>query len=288
MNLARAVVLAHAVALGACSRGRGAHAAPSDAHRIVSVTPSTTEALFAMGAGDRLVGRSRFCDWPPEAKALPVVGGFIDVDLEAILQLGPDLVVGSPGPASARLAAQLGARGIATWFPEVDSFVDIDAMILGLGSRTRHLADAKGVSDRVDEQTRAVELSVAGEPAPRVLMVLGTGPVVAAGPKDFVDEMTRRARATNVLGAGGPWQTLGLEQIIELDPDVVVDISVADTGGPTVITAQAPGWADVRAVREGHVVSIADGRVLRPGPRVAQGLATLARALHPHAPVPTW
>ncbi len=288
MNLAHAVVLAHAVALGACSRGRGAHAAPSEAHRIVSVTPSTTEALFAIGAGDRAVGRSRFCDWPAGAKALPVVGGFIDVDLEAILQLEPDLVVGSPGPASARLAAQLGARGIATWFPEVDSFVDIDAMILGLGARTRHLADAKATSDRVDEQTRAVELSVAGEPAPRVLMVLGTGPVIAAGPKDFVDEMTRRARATNVLDAGGSWQTLGFEQIIELDPDIVVDLSVADTGGPTAITAQAPGWGDLRAVREGHVLPIADGRVLRPGPRVAQGLATLARALHPHVAVPTW
>ena len=85
---------------------------------------------------------------------------------------------------------------------------------------------------------------------------------------------------------GGAWPTLGFERVLELDPDVIVDASVVETGGATRITPQAPGWGGLRAVREGRVVPLADERVLRPGPRVAEGLAVLARALHPDAPIP--
>ena len=274
------------VALASCSRGRRAPPGAGEAHRIVSVTPATTEVLFALGAGDRVVGRSRFCDYPPEATHLPMVGGFIDVDLEAVLQLEPDLVVGAAGPSSARLQEQLAARGVATWFPHVDSFADVDALIAGMGQRTNHAAQARQVVAGVDDGARDIERSVAALRAPRVLVVIDVGPVVAVGPGDFVDEMIRRAHATNVLRQGGPWQTLGFEQIVELDPDVVVDGSVVESGRATTITPRASGWSDVRAVREGHVVPIADPRVLRPGPRVSQGLATMARALHPDAAVP--
>ncbi len=184
---------ASALLLGACSRGHEAPAAGGEARRIVSVSPATTEALFAVGAGDRVVGRSRFCDWPPEATKLPTVGGVIDADFEAILQLAPDLVIGSPGPASTRLSEKLAPFGIATWFPDIDSLASIDAMIVGVGERTGHAALGREVAANVDAHTAAVEKSVAGEPAPRVLMVLDVDPVVATGPKDFADELLRRA-----------------------------------------------------------------------------------------------
>src|SRR5262249_46420541 len=103
------------LALAACSRAGGAGpGVGGDARRIVSISPATTEALFAIGAGDRVVGRSRFCDWPAEASKLPIVGGFVDADMESILQLQPDLVVGAPGPSAQRLAARLGSHGVAT------------------------------------------------------------------------------------------------------------------------------------------------------------------------------
>ena len=120
-------------------------------------------------------------------------------------------------------------------------------------------------------------------------MVLDVDPVVATGPKDFIDEMLRGAGAANVLATGGPWQTLDFEQIAALDPDVIVDASPLTGGsGASRIAPDAPGWTHVRAVREGHVVPVDDPRVLRPGPRAADGLASLARALHPHAAVPSW
>jgi iron complex transport system substrate-binding protein len=284
---ARAIAVAFALvgASASCSRARGAAAAAGDAHRIVSVSPATTEALFAIGAGDRALGRSRFCDWPPEATALPVVGGFSNVDLEAVLQLQPDLVVGAPGPASVRLGDQLKSRAIAAWFPSIDSFAAIDAMILGLGQRTAHDGDALALVHRIDETAEKIESALEHEPAPRVLVVLQAAPIVATGPHDFLDEMVHRARAVNVLAEGGPWQTLGFEEVMQLDPDILVDASHVDSA-PTEIGPAEQGWKQVRAVQQGHVVPLHDPTVIRPGPRVAEGLATLARALHPGVAIP--
>jgi iron complex transport system substrate-binding protein len=277
-----------AIGFAGCSR-RAPAVATGEAHRIVSVSPATTEALFAIGAGDRTVGRSRFCDWPPEATRLPTVGGVIDADFEAIVQLEPDLVVGSPGPASTRLSDRLTPVGIATWFPTLDTIADIDAMITGLGERTGHAAEARQVAASVDAHTAAVEASVVRAPVPRVLMVLDVDPVVATGPKDFLDDRLRRAGGANVLTIGAPWQTLDFEQIAALDPDVILDTSgMSGGGGPSKIHRDSPGWIHVRAARDGHVIPIDDGRVLRPGPRVPEGLATLARALHPQAQIPAW
>ena len=289
--LARAALFrtAAALALAACSRGHAPPGAPHEAHRVVSVSPAITETLFAVGAGGLVVGRSRFCDWPPEATKIPTVGGVIDADFEAIVQLAPDLVIGSPGPASTRLAEKLTPFGIPTWFPDIDSLASIDAMISGVGERTGHAAEARQVVASIDAHTTAVERSVASEATQRVLMVLDVDPVVATGPKDFADDMLRRAGAANVVTVGASWQTLDFEQIAALDPDVVLDAStIASGGGPSKIHPDSPGWAHVRAAREGHVLTLDDPRVLRPGPRVAEGLASLARALHPHASVPSW
>jgi iron complex transport system substrate-binding protein len=282
-----AAALAVAVALaGGCSRAQPGSAPAREAHRIVSTSPGTTEALFAVGAGDRVVGRSRFCDYPPEASRVPAVGGVTDTDFEAVVQLGPDLVVGVPGLAALHMTEKLATFGIPTWFPNTDSLAEVDAMILGMGQRTGHADDARRVVDRIDAQRAAVSRAVATERAPRVLLVVDLGPVVATGPKTFLDEVLRTAGGVNVLSAGVAWQTIDFEQIAELDPDVVVDASSVNVGGPSRITADLRGWGDVRAVREGRVVAVTDPRVLRPGPRVSEGIAALARGLHPRAAVP--
>jgi iron complex transport system substrate-binding protein len=272
--------------LAGCSRGRAATTS-SEVTRIVSLGPATTEGLFAIGAGDRVVARSRYCDWPPEATRLPAVGG-IEPDVEAILELHPDLVVGPSGQWSARFAETMHGHGIATWFPdEVRSLADVDALIAGLGARTGHAAEARAVSAGIAARAAAVERAVAGEPTPRVLFVVGISPVVAAGPGTFAADVLRRAGAVNAVTDGGAWPALGFERIAEIDPDVIVDGSLGDEGhGPTRITVQSPGWSGLRAVREGHVVPLADQRALRPGPRIAEGLAVLARGLHPAASIP--
>jgi iron complex transport system substrate-binding protein len=269
------------VVLVACSRGSPG-ARPQDVvARVVSLGPSTTEALFAIGAGSHVVGRSRYDDFPPEVTKLPEVGG-IEPDLEAVLQLHPDLVVGPSGAWSTRFAQTLAGRGIATWFPEeIRTLAGVDAMVLSLGDRTGTRPGAERVVAAIHAREQQVDRAVAAAPHPRALLVVGLSPVVAAGPSSFAGDMLVRAGAASALTDAAPWPVLSFERLVELDPDVILDASGDGAAAPTRITKDAPGWSGVRAVREGHVVSLTDERVMRPGPRVADGLSVVAHALHP-------
>jgi iron complex transport system substrate-binding protein len=118
------------------------------------------------------------------------------------------------------------------------------------------------------------------------LLVFGLAPVVVAGPKSFADEMLRHAGAENAITEGAAYPTLGMERVLSLDPDVVLNAAVAESHGGERITPTSPGWGEMRAVKAGRVRALADEAVLRPGPRVGDGLATLARAIHADASVP--
>lgn len=265
----------------ACSRTSRSREA---ARRVVSLSPSTTEALFAVGAGGLLVGRSRYCDFPPEVAALPQIGGYIDPNLEAIVGLRPDLVVGARGPSGPGLTERLERLGIATYFPPTETFDEIGEMVRGLGERTGRSDDGRRAADDIASRVRAVEQSLAGRARPRVLLVFGTEPISVAGPRSFADEMLRRAGGDNVVTQGPTYPTLGLERIVMLDPDVVINASMAESRGAERIRRDTPGWAGVRAVREGRVTSLTDETVLRPGPRVSEGLSVIARSIHPDLP----
>jgi len=269
------------VALLGCAKPRAAKGT-----RVVSLSPSTTEAIYAIDAGPLLVGRSRYCDYPPEVRALPEVGGYVDPNLEAILALEPTLVTGARGPSGSGTADALSARGVATFFPETESFAQIDAMIAGLGARTGHDAEARVLVAKIHARIEAVARAVEGKPKPRVLLVFGVEPIVAAGPRSFADEMLARAGAANAVKDGQGYPTLGIETVLALDPDVVLNAATLESHGKERITKDTPGWQRLRVVREGRVVPLSDEAVLRPGPRVGEGLAQIARAVHPEAGVP--
>jgi iron complex transport system substrate-binding protein len=256
------------------------------ASRIVSLSPSTTETLVAIGAQDRLVGRSRYCDYPPSVKSLPEVGGYVDPNYEAILALTPDLVTGARGPSGPDLAGRLEARGIDTYFPVTESFDGIDAMVRGLGARTGHAVGADDVVRKMHDEEDAIARAVAKAPPVRALLLFGITPIVAAGPGGFPAEMLRRAGGINVVNEGGAYPTLGLEKVLALDPDVIVDAAWGEGEGAARIGAGAPGWHELRAVKQGRVISVRDEVLLRPGPRIGDGLRLLARALHPGIAIP--
>ena len=249
--------------------------------RIVSLSPSTTEALFAIGAGELLVGRSRYCNYPPEVTKLPQVGGYVDPSLEAILALRPDLVVGARGPAGNAITTQLEARNVATYFPETEKLGQIDAMITGIGEKTQRAAGARDAITKLHARIDETTTTVAKLPRPRVLLVFGLAPLSVAGPGSFADEMIAKAGGANVITAGGAYPTIGTERVLALDPDVVVNAAMMEENAAERLNATAPGWSAVRAVKEGRVRTITDESVLRPGPRIGDGLALLARAIHP-------
>jgi len=267
----------------ACHRPAGRAAGT---HRIVSLSPSTTEALAAIGAREELVGRSRYCDYPPDVTTLPSVGGFVDPNFEAIVALRPDLVTGARGPSGPQISERLGALGIATYFPVTESLEAIDAMIRGLGERTGHDAAASALVSAIHARRAEVAEHTKGLTHPRTLLVFGLGPIVVAGPTSFADEMLRGAAGTNVVTEGGAYPTLGMERILALAPDVVVDASMQESKGEERITQDTPGWRELAAVKAGRVTALRDEAVLRPGPRVAEGMAVLARAIHPGIAIP--
>lgn len=251
--------------------------------RIVSLSPSTTEAAFAIGAGAFMVGRSHFCDHPPEAKALPDVGGYVDPNFEVILSLRPSLVVGARGPLGASVVDRFTSRGISVFFPETETFTQIEDMILGLGERTRRTDAARDLVLGIRSAVHDIERRVSSHPRVRALLVFGFEPIVVAGPGGFADEMIARAGGVNVVTEGSHYPTLGLERVLSLEPDAIVNLAMGEAHGESRISKDAAGWQKLRAVREGKVHRVADETLLRPGPRVAQGLEKLARTLHPEA-----
>ena len=255
---------------------------PTGTRRVVSLSPSTTEAMAALGGLEQLVGRSRHCDYPTRVQALPVVGGFSDPNYEAIVALRPDLVVGARGPAGPGLTERLAARGVATYFPPTESLADIETMIEGLGVRVGRLEAGRTLSGAMRERRQRLAARAATRPRVRALLLFGTTPIVAAGPGSFTDEMLRLAGGQNVLdGRSGalaaPYPTLGLEQVIALAPEVILDAAVMEHHGQQGLGL---AWQAVEAVRQKRVVALDDEAILRPGPRVLDGVEALARALY--------
>ncbi len=251
------------------------------APRVVSLSPSTTEAVFAIGGGGLLVGRSRFCDYPPEAHALPAVGGFSDPNIEAVLALAPSLVVGAHGPAGPGLADTLKSHGIDTYFPETESFAQIREMLLGLGTRLGRDPGAAAVVAQINGRRDAVAAATKGIAPPRAVMLFDVAPIVVAGPGGFPDELMRLAGAQNLITEGGAYPTIGLERLLALDPEVLLDGAMAGVDGPSPLAAKrdAGGWKTLRAFANGRVHAVSS-TVLRPGPRIGDGLVELARTIH--------
>ena len=260
---------------------------PFVARRVVSLGPATTETLFALGAGAATVGRSRYCDKPKEALALPQVGGFTDINLEAILALRPDLVTGVRGPAGNAVVLALEERHVRTYFPETESKAQIEALVLGLGELTGKASEARALVAKMEADVEAIRAAVATKPKRRVLLMYGRAPLVVAGSGSFADEMLRLAGLENACVSKDHYPSIDVEKVLALDPDALLDASVGmgmDADDPAYFAQ--PGWSKVRAVKEKRVHHVANMDVMRPGPSFASGVATLARLVHGPAGLP--
>ena len=242
--------------------------------RTISVTPNTTETIYAIGAGHTLVGRSRYCNYPPEASSIPSIGGYTDPSLETILALRPDIVVGARGPIGRGFVDALSSRGIECFFPSTESIEEVLSMITSLAELLRVAKNGTKLVESIRERLERVSRSNTGRRL-QTLFVLGLSPVSVAGPGSFSHELLVQAGYENVVKTGPRYPTLGLETVIALDPDAIIDASGSDH---SIITADRAGWTSVRAVRERRVVVVSDDRVLRPGPRLVEGVEILARA----------
>ncbi len=230
---------------------------PSPEPRIVSVAPSTTETLFALGVGDQVVGVTRFCDFPPEATKRERIGGLTDVDVEKVLSLRPTLVVGVDSQTSSSLQRTLAHSDVQTLFVPVETFDDVIGAIAAIGSAVGRPDEAEKIAAELESRRRERPSG----PRPRVLVLFGREPWIGAGPGTFADEMIRIAGGQNVLAdVDSDYPSLDAEKLASLAPDLVIDTSFEPKRAVAI-----PGDPPVARI---------DPALMRPGPRLGKALDT--------------
>lgn len=251
------------------------------ARRVVSLVPSATETLFALGAGDRVVGVSVFDDFPPEVARLPKVGGMVNPSFEAIVALRPDAVVGTQGPLDLAVLDRLQGMGVRVFFPKVESVSEVRASIDSFAALMGRRDEARALQSRIDLSLARVRAAVGERPRPKVLAVFSQRPMTAAGPGSWVDEILAAAGGTNVVTRGGRYPSLAIEEVLVLAPEVVLDMTWHEgTGSLAEVLVRYPA---IPAVRDHRVIVLHDSMVLRPGPRLGDAVTRIAQALHPDA-----
>jgi iron complex transport system substrate-binding protein len=259
----------------------------AEPERIVSLTPATTEILFALGAGDRIVATDDGSDYPPEAVALQDVATYASVDVEKVVALEPDLVVAgglgfTPAESITKLR-DLKIPVVVIYAPSVDG---VDKDIELLGSATGTTPKATSLTSAMRSDMAAVSAAVAGQsPKPRVFYDVGyddaTGAIYAPAEDSFLAEMVTMAGG-DVITTGDPnTYEIPLEKLIEKDPQLII-LGTNPFYSPTPdAVAKRRGWDAFTAVRNGDIKPVHDTEITRPGPRLPIGLRTLVSAIWP-------
>ncbi len=267
-------------AAGCAGRGTANPTAlTSPPHRIVSLMPSLTEDLVALGAGPQIVAIDQYSADVPGAQKLPVVANFSSINAERIVSLHPDLIVGIP--AQDRLLEPLRKAGIRSVLYRDDSFQDIFADIAGLGAATNRRAQALSLVKQLRERTASLHAKIHYGRAPTVFVVLDTNPIYTAGAKSYISTLIDLAGGRNAAaGLPASYASFSAEALLRLQPDAIV--SDKTTGLQNVL--QSEPWKSLHAVAKHRVFIVDPADILeRPGPRYNEGLSWLIARLQPPA-----
>lgn len=244
------------------------------AKRVVSLLPSLTETVCALGACDRLVGVDRYSNFPKQVKALPEVGGIDDTHVEQIVSLKPDLVLAA---TSTRVTERLRALGLTVVSLEPRSHADAQR-VLGLLGQLLGVPDTAQIWQRIEAGAATAAANVPPQArGVRVYWEVSSG-LYAASPASFMGELLTRLGAANILPASlGPFPKINPEFVVQQNPALIL-VGARNAEG----LAQRPGWSQIDAVRKGRicVYSNEEGDILaRPGPRMAEAAQIVARCL---------
>ena len=254
--------------------------------RIVSLAPSITESLYAIGAGDLLVARTEFCDYPEQALELPTIGGFSasTISVEAITDLEPDLVIGGSS-YQAELIEALENAGIQVIILEPNSLEEINESLLTLGAITGHTQDAEDLLRSMKARVDAVTTIVADIPEDQRVSVfyeVWNDPYMTTTDRTFIGELINQAGGVNIFAdIDEEYPSISSEEIIEKDPQVILGPSNHGDQLTSEMIVAREGWGDLSAVKNGRIAIIDGNIVSRAGPRVVEALEAIAQALYP-------
>ena len=251
--------------------------APRRFARIVSLTPATTEILFAIGAGDRLVGRGEYDRWPDAARAVPDLGPGLRPNVEAVLAARPDLVLLYASADNRAAAQRLRAAGVATAAFKVDSIEQFDRTTRLLGTLIGLPEQGARVADTVMRTLDSVRARTRGQPPVSVVMPAYQDPLLVIGGGSFLSQLVEIAGGRNVYAdLPQPSPAVTFEDVVRRDPEVVL---VGPEHGMRIL--QSPRWRTLEAVRRGRVLFLDTTVVMRPAVRLGEGAVSLAKLLHP-------
>lgn len=268
--------------LPAAPKGSEAPKVPVLPQRLVTLAPSLTEMVFAVGAGERLVGVDRHSDYPPQVQGLPRVGSYIHPDAERVVALRPDLVLAVRDGTPPHLLARLKYVGIPVRVVDPRTLEAVIATIVEVGTSVGVPGKAAELADNLSQRlARVRNLASQARSRPRVFFQIGVAPLVSAGSHTLIDELITTAGGLNVAAGGPPYPRFSREQVLALRPEVIIITTMEREGLFEQVKAEWQRWPQLPAARASRIHLIDSDLVDRPGPRIFNGLEQVFRLLHP-------
>jgi iron complex transport system substrate-binding protein len=249
---------------------------PARPQRIVSLAPSVTEILFALGAGDRIIGVTSYCDYPPEARLKESVGDTLKPSVERIVALKADLVIISTASQVESSVQKLEELGVAVYVSNPRSLEGVLESINKIGD-VIDVADSAGrLTDALRNRTASIASRVAAAARPSVFVILGTEPLITAGATSFISDLVNRAGGASISAeVNGDYPQYSLETAVAKQPEIIF----LQAGGNVL----PDRLGETPAARSGRVYNLDDDLLLRPGPRIVDGLEQMTAKIHPEA-----
>ena len=248
--------------------------------RIVSMAPTLTEILFALGLGEQVVGVTAYSNYPPAAKEKPVMGTFWQPNIEAVIAARPDLILTLGFDQQTTLAGRLRRLNYSTLTVDIEKVDQLFEAIARIGKVTKRVSQADGMIRRLRTNLDNISELVSTGDKPRVLWIIQIEPLRVAGTDTFINELIELAGGVNAIGPTiNKYPPIGAEQIITLAPDVIID---ADYNSSREITLKYFNrFGNVPAVRNERIYEIQDDTVSRLGPRIDEAVESIAKCLRP-------
>lgn len=257
---------------------------PQPVRRIVSLAPSLTETIYALGLQDRLVGDTDYCDYPPDAQKKTKVGGGINPSLEIIASLHPDLVLVTKSFNLLETVHSLDELKIPSYATDPHSVEEITASMKKLADILGVPEAGESVAGEMQRRLADLQLRLGALPPKHILFVVWTHPLISVGKHTFLADALRHAGAVSVVDSAQDWPQVSLEEMARLQPDYLVfaESHLGAAPGEMETLATLPAWRILNAVSNRRYAVISEA-VNRPGPRIISAIEDLARQLHPEA-----
>lgn len=255
---------------------------PTQVRRIVSLAPSLTETVYALGLQDRLVGDTEYCDYPPDAMKKHKVGGAINPNMEEIAALKPDVVLVVKSLNRLETVRALEQLGIPVYSADPHTVIDVLESMKKLSDVLSAGAAGAELEQKLRERLASIQMKLKGAPAKRVFFVVWTEPLQSIGQKTFIADLLKYCGAISVVDSQQDWPKYSLEETVRLQPEYLVFASSHSEAVKNDVEALAvkPGWSAMDAIKLRRIAIVSDA-INRPGPRIVDAVEELARQIHP-------